>query len=220
LHPAARFEWLEDALFLTSPAPAYNASFWTLGIEAQWYVLFPAILSLFVRSKPAFVAVMAAASLAYAWHSELVAVGALPCFMLGIVAAQIFVSRKAASPLFAMLALASLALAILTDPSDLHGHPLWHLAAFFAVVAGVGIGWMRDVLAWRPLAGIGVASYSIYLVHQPIILWLMRYDIPWPVCAALGVAAGLLFWLVVEKPALGWQALAKERRRTAPAVAT
>jgi peptidoglycan/LPS O-acetylase OafA/YrhL len=217
VHPATRFEWLENALFMTSPAPAYNASFWTLGIEAQWYVLFPAILSLYVRSKSLFCSVAVFSYLAFAWHHELVDIGVLPCFMLGIVAAHLYVSGKASSPLFPVLAFVSLVTAVLTDPTAFHGHPIWHVAAFAMLVAGVGR--LHVLASWRPLAAIGVASYSIYLVHQPIVLWLMRYDIAWPVCGLLGVGAGLVFWLAVEQPALAWQAEAKQRRRSVRAVA-
>jgi len=217
LQPATRFEWLEDALFWTSTAPAYNASFWTLGVEALWYVLFPATLTLYVRSKAGFAAVALFAYLGYWVDPDLVAVGALPCFMLGIVAADLYARGKASSPLYAVLALATLVAATLTDPSTFHGHPIWHVAAFFTLLAGVGA--LRRVASWRPLAAIGVASYSIYLIHQPVVLYLTRYNIPWAMCAALGVGAGVAFWFAVERPALAWQARAKDRRRAVQAVA-
>jgi peptidoglycan/LPS O-acetylase OafA/YrhL len=217
LEPAGRFEWLEDVLFLTTLAPAYNASFWTLGIEALWYVLFPMILTIYVRSKPAFAAVALLAYLAYWVDSDLVAVGVLPCFMLGIVAADLYVHGKASSPLYAALALATLVAATLTDSTSLHGHPLWHVAAFFTLLAGVGA--VHRGASWRPLAAIGVASYSIYLVHQPIVLFLTRYPIPWPVCGALGVGAGFVFWFIVERPLVAWQARDKNRYHGVRAVA-
>jgi peptidoglycan/LPS O-acetylase OafA/YrhL len=212
-----RFEWLKDALFATSMAPAYNASFWTLGIEARWYVVFPIFLSLYVRSKTLFGVALLASYLLYAWNNQLIDFGILPLFLLGIVAAHIYVAGKASSPLFAGLAFVSLVTAILTDPTAFHGHPIWHAASFFSVVAGVGM--LRNVLAWKPLAALGIASYSIYLVHQPIVLWLLRYDLAKPVCALIAIGAGLGFWLVVEQPSLLWEARFKGRGSSAQAVA-
>jgi peptidoglycan/LPS O-acetylase OafA/YrhL len=217
LQPAGRFEWLQDALFATSMSPAYNASFWTLGIEARWYVFFPIFLSLYVRSKTLFGAALLASYLLFAWHDELIDIGILPLCLLGIVAAHIYVAGKASSPLFAGLAFVSLVTAISIDPTAFHGHPIWHLAAFFTVVAGVGM--LQNALAWRPLAALGIASYSIYLVHQPIVLWLLRYDLAKPLCAILAIGAGLGFWLAVEQPSLLWEARSKKRPSTARAVA-
>jgi peptidoglycan/LPS O-acetylase OafA/YrhL len=198
-------------------APAYNASFWTLGIEARWYVFFPVFLSLYVRSKTVFAAALLASYGLFAWHKELIDFGILPLFLLGIVAAHIYVAGKASSPLFAVLAFVSLVTAILIDPTAFHGHPIWHAAAFFSVLAGVGM--LRNALSWKPLAALGIASYSIYLVHQPIVLWLLRYGLAKPVCAALAIGAGLGFWLVVEQPSLLWEARSKKRTSNPSAVA-
>jgi peptidoglycan/LPS O-acetylase OafA/YrhL len=217
LRPPDRFEWLEDALFVTNFAPAYNASFWTLGIEAAWYVVFPVFLSLYVRSKVLFAGAVVASYLAFAWHDDILALGVLPLFLLGIVAAQIYVDGKASSPLFAGLALVVLVTAVLIDPSDLHGHPVWHAAAFFIVLAGVGT--FRSMLSWKPLAALGIASYSIYLVHQPIVLWLLRFDLAKPLCAVLAIGAGVGFWLLVEQPSLLLLTRSKRRPAGAQAVA-
>jgi peptidoglycan/LPS O-acetylase OafA/YrhL len=207
--PAAPYEWLTDALFLTSMAPAYNASFWTLGIEARWYVFFPAILALFARSKPLFAVAGIGFYALFAAQSALVDAGTLPCFMLGIVAADIHARGRSQSIWFVMLFAVTLIAALFFDRGENAGDPLWHAAAFFCVLAGIGR--LERITSWRPLASVGVASYSIYLVHQPVLLWLTRYPIPWPVCAALSVGAGFAFWRAVEVPALAWRARAKER---------
>ena len=54
------------------------------------------------------------------------------------------------------------------------GDPLSHLvfgAVFFAMLCVVltGNNLLSRVFSWRPLVSLGVMSYSLYLVHQPIV---------------------------------------------------
>ena len=65
---------------------------------------------------------------------------------------------------------------------------------------------LTTALAWRPLAVIGVASYSIYLVHWPVILILTEDRVGvdgWALVAIKVVAAGIVaaaLHLAVEQP--------------------
>ena len=206
---AGRFEWLQDAFFLTSMAPAYNASFWTLGVEARWYLLFPVVLALYARSKPAFAIVAVGAYALYAWQTALVDAGTLPCFMLGIVAADVYVRGLAKSYWFVVAAVLAIAVAVASGHRDDPGNPAWHVASFLIVVAGVGA--LSRITALRPLAFFGVASYSIYLVHQPVLYWLASLGLPLPACAALAVLAGIAFWRAIEVPAQTWPVAARAR---------
>jgi peptidoglycan/LPS O-acetylase OafA/YrhL len=95
---------------------------------------------------------------------------------------------------------AVLLLACFSDQSLDHGSPLWHAAAFLSVLSGVGAG--NRLLSWRPLAFIGVASYSIYLVHGPTMTFLIHDGIQQFVAAIISVLGGILFWLCVERTAL------------------
>lgn len=98
-------------------------------------------------------------------------------------------------------------------------------AACIVIVAGLmphrsrAADAVAAVSATRPVALIGVASYSIYLVHysvieliSPLVAWL-----PAPAriisLTAAGVGAGLLVYTVVEVPALAWRKRMEERRR-------
>lgn len=64
---------------------------------------------------------------------------------------------------------------------------------------------------WRPLIGLGAASYAIYLVHNPVLSLLVRF-VPEGTSAALAYAAisvgallaGLLYWWLYERPMLAW----------------
>jgi peptidoglycan/LPS O-acetylase OafA/YrhL len=84
------------------------------------------------------------------------------------------------------------------------------LPAIFGVRGG---GWPRRLLAWRPLAWLGLISYGIFLYHGPLVLWLKRNEadtwlpgsgylsitIP---ALAMAVAAAALSYYLVERPAL------------------
>src|SRR6185436_9267982 len=48
-----------------------------------------------------------------------------------------------------------------------------HAVCAAAVIAAARVdGPLARALAWRPLAGLGVISYGVYLFHWPIFLWL------------------------------------------------
>ena len=186
-----------------------NASFWTLRVEAIWYVLFPLALIAYVRFRPAFWIVGAiCAVLAYLapFASELGVIGtvfamatALPAFMLGIVAAdprvEAALSPKVLWPAFVV----SLAASIVTDHVT-GSRVLWGVAAFAFVLLARRDLRLRALLSVRALSSIGVVSYSIYLVHEPLIAMLEYSGIPQIAAMIAGVAAGAAFWWAVERP--------------------
>jgi peptidoglycan/LPS O-acetylase OafA/YrhL len=211
--PASRGEFWQDALFFTSESPAYNSSFWTLGFEAHWYVLFPAVLALYLRSRWGFAALMLASYVWYATPYRIPDAGLLPCFMLGIVAADLYLHdnlhKPLSSPWVGVAAVALVGCAAFFDKTSDHGDPLWHLAAFAVVLAGLGTA--ARAASWKPLAFIGVASYSIYLVHQPLIAWLVNVHVPVAPAAVVSILAGIAFWKCVEVPGLKLRDLALHR---------
>lgn len=185
----------EVALFSIPLRPAIDLPFWTLAVEARWYVVCPGLIALYLRSRASFFLIgIALYALHVLWNA--VDLGTLPCFMLGIVAADIKRHRFAASA-----AVLSLTVAILLPhgSGELdHGNPLWHAAAFFTVLA------VHDVpsLAWRPMSLIGKASYSIYLTHFPILIFLQSHGIASVLSMLSALAVGLSFFALVERPIL------------------
>jgi peptidoglycan/LPS O-acetylase OafA/YrhL len=141
-------------------------------------------------------------------------VGTLPCFMLGIAAAAAQIRPGSLNRLAAYLFPFALAAAVALEPlrgaawlgQDQFG---WQVAAFLFVLAVGNYQGTRAVLAWMPLRVVGVASYSIYLMHQPILgILIGRYAwAPAPAVLVM-VASCFAFWALFERTVL----LARVRR--------
>jgi peptidoglycan/LPS O-acetylase OafA/YrhL len=89
--------------------------------------------------------------------------------------------------------------------------------AVLAYAKSASVSW----LGWRPLAGLGVISYGVFLWHLPLMLW-MRSVHPHgglietiALTFPLALAAGIASWFLIEKPALrrvGSRLAAKQQR--------
>lgn len=206
----ANLGWLDvgkQAIFADRHIHFINPSFWTLAIEWRWYFLFPLALWLWTRSVRAFLFVVAccaaAAALTSAGGFDL---PVLPAFLLGIAAAEIELRQAARGRLSLLLFALALCVAIFSAPSSMLGYFMqvqtgWQVAAFFLVVAAGSVPALRSALAFRPLVWVGIASYSIYLVHEPLIATIehnTRMD--GFEAAGLGVLAGIAFWFIFERP--------------------
>ena len=94
--------------------------------------------------------------------------------------------------------------------------PAGVLAACLLIMASLGSGSLvRRVCSWRPLAWLGTFSYSLYLIHVPIIVFLLRYVMrPHGIEGVAGfvfltvvglpiiIVASYLFYLLCERPFL------------------
>jgi peptidoglycan/LPS O-acetylase OafA/YrhL len=195
-------ELLGDFAFAIPRVPIHNVAFWTLAIEARWYLVCPLLVILYRRSRPLFFALGLLLYALYFLTPSVLDEGTLPCFMLGIVAADLAIKPQPWQR-FAWIGAAltfALGLVLRTHAAADPGDPVWHAAAFFFVVAA-GSGVLTRVLAWRPLVAVGLASYSIYLIHAPFVGYLRAHGSPRPLTFLIALALGFAFWWLVERPA-------------------
>jgi peptidoglycan/LPS O-acetylase OafA/YrhL len=213
-------------LFLDDRIELVNGSFWTLMVELRWYFAFPVLLWLWVRSPRAFFAVGIASFVLYHFtRARGLDFGTLPGFMLGIVAADLQVHgarsrgwRRHLRRWAWVLLAPAVALGIaFQETATIPGfnrsdvtfayQPTilgWQIASFAFVVFAGNNTWFRRVLSMPALVATGVASYSIYLVHEPVVDMSLTLFHSVPALLAtvgvLGLAAGFAFWAVFERP--------------------
>jgi peptidoglycan/LPS O-acetylase OafA/YrhL len=213
-------------LFLDERVHLINGAFWTLMVEFRWYFAFPLLLALWVRAPRAFFAVGLASFVLYHFtRARGVDLGTLPGFMLGIVAADLQLGGAATRGWGAHVkrwaipaAIASAALGVAVEGQaripGLDGNDVlfpyqptilgWQLATFFLVVAAGSMGPLRSLLALKPLVATGIASYGLYLVHEPAIEFvthrLNHGLVAFGLATGAALAAGFGFWFVAERP--------------------
>jgi peptidoglycan/LPS O-acetylase OafA/YrhL len=185
---------LQDVVGSITP----NGALWSIAVEWQIYFVFPLIL-LLGRWTSLWAAVLVAAAVVIAGH-EIATTGApfdkinhvtpqfLALFAMGVLAVHLGGGERAASvrrPLTAAALAAFLAFVLIAISKG----SVWMAAHFFwmdllfglgvactltLLYAGGGVR-LRGVLASRTALFLGLFSYSIYLVHDPIVGVLHKY---------------------------------------------
>ncbi|MEU6384052.1 acyltransferase [Streptomyces bauhiniae] len=216
-------------------APTPNGAFWSIGVEVELYVVFPILL--FVRRRLSAAVLMACVALPVI-AGGLMAAGATPVegdnwlaphlapvFVAGMLGAGVVVATDRVQRLpwawFAVLAAVPvLALGVIQGSVWTVNHYFWvDLAvapAMTMVLAGVATGRPSIVVRFltaRPIRSLGNFSYSLYLIHLPIVMAVIRRVAPHFVSAGLptfwftlllalpvSVLGAWLFSLVFEMP--------------------
>lgn len=186
---------------------------WTLAIEFQYYLLMllaaPLLLAPSYRRQALFF--IAAIGLSLFIHDRRAIFLYLPCFAVGF---AVFLYRGKRVGPAGFMALLVLFVGLAAFNIDMP----YAIATAFAAAAIL-------VPLRRPLpvlSGLGAISYSLYLIHLPVVgrvgNLLMRMPWSWnqTVAAIAGVAVSLLaaiaLWYVVERPAHAWARLIAVRR--------
>lgn len=168
-----------------------NGAYWSLGLEWELYLTLPLLVLAAVRFGLArTVGVVLAVTATYrlglfaagatglinphgTWAEVVlpnVFLGRWSEFALGMVAAEWFRTRGTRvswAQLVASAGALALALALPDNPLN---HMLYGLVFFTLVcLALAGGNVVARIFSWRPIVAIGVMSYSLYLVHQPIV---------------------------------------------------
>jgi peptidoglycan/LPS O-acetylase OafA/YrhL len=161
---------------------AYLAPFWTLSVELQGSMLVLGLTLAFRRSRKFWGASMAVASVLL-FRTDFV------CFLAGHLLARLSAQaplRRAPQAALAGLASVGVALCVVEEfgfVRDLtscraqglawipcSAHSLKMAGAILLFVVAIGSRSLADVLAWPPFVALGRISFSLYLVHWPIVV--------------------------------------------------
>lgn len=172
-------------------APSPNGAFWSIAIEAQLYVLLPLLLVLLRKRGPALVLVAITVPVLvvgtfaptvpliglFSRFTPQLAVG----FTVGVVAAAITADERWQRARFLWLAVGAslppLAVMVATGSVWTIGHYFWIdlalMPALGLLLVAIGRGQARrvsNVLDVAPVRSLGGFSYSLYLIHAPIVV--------------------------------------------------
>jgi peptidoglycan/LPS O-acetylase OafA/YrhL len=198
---AAHFVYAQEMLGIAD----ISTVFWTLCLEVQFYLIFAVLLTLgsrivligaFILSLPLSQIVIWHGLFTSLWYG----------FLLGVLAYAAWKNEKLIG--WFVLYAASLA-ALAWHGGDLFMATCVATASLILIVAR--LGYLTTAANWRPLQFVGLISYSLYLIHNPVIGVVFRIApkgslageiAGYLASVAVSIFAAWLMWLVVERTSM------------------
>jgi len=214
--------------WLTPRGVGWNTPAWSLSCEFFFYACFPLLFLWLRNASPRRLYAVFAASFVlpiillhtgvpFVWKP----IHSLPDFITGIVAAKLFERTRTTNRGYRLYIPALIAATLLIPhPEVLKGTYIDLPTALipFNVVILIGFamngGWIARILSTRVADYLGQASYSMYILHVPVLWWYTRYAFhklgPWPHTGAsvayliVVVIVSIAAFELVEKPVNRW----------------
>ena len=244
-----RFAMAEGDYFASVASPSPLLHYWSLAVEEQFYVVWPALVLVATRGRRlrlgagiALMAVLVASLVAnivvsgtaVSWAFYSLPTRAWQLSLGGLIAVAAVPLARVPRPVTAGLgwiALPAIIGAAMTFDGSLAYPGAWALvptlAAGALLIAGPGAYGPGRLLALRPLRFLGRISYSLYLWHWPVLMLpLIALESVPPaevraVLVGVSIGAAWLSWRYVEEPfRTGFPTLARRPIRTVMAGAS
>lgn len=217
--------WTESGYFDAAAESKPLLHLWSLGIEEQFYIVWPLVLGLLWRGKRGpFVATLAIAAVSFGINAAIVGTNAVAAFYLpfsrfwelmigGILAHAAvrkftFLESHSNAQSAAGLLLIGAGVAVLNKESVFPGYGalLPTLGTFLVISAGPNAWLNKYVLGNRLLVAVGLISYPLYLWHWPVLVFLrlVNGQLLTPTGRGLAILAAVvlafLTYRIVERP--------------------